>query len=308
MVMQALIYDRDWWGITWSTRALLPALPLLMLTSLPALDASLQGERQPIRILTWLLLAASLLIQIGRIWTSDPAYANWAVQTTGENLNAAQQWDLRLMPLWRHWHLALQGIESDIAWLQLWGAGKTFLLLLLLTIALVIAASVYLLFKKKPVRPQFTLIILLFTLGLLPASLAVARFDQRYRGENENYRAACEWLAANTNDDSLLLVDAYLKPLWWYTFNFGCGERAWLGLPYEHIKPLSGALYYPRLLELSVWLKEQQAQGVEVYLLEENPTTSLAYHKELERYYLILVSQKYFSQTTLSDLNIYQSK
>jgi hypothetical protein len=77
-------------------------------------------------------------------------------------------------------------------------------------------------------------------------------------------------------------VDAYLKPLWWYAFNFGCGEREWLGLPYEHAKPLSGALYYPRLQELSVWLKEQREKGVDNYLLEAEPLESLQYSMELQ--------------------------
>jgi len=62
MLMQALIYDQYWWGITWSTRALLPALPLLMLAALPALDAGLHSERKHMRTLMRVLLAMSLLI------------------------------------------------------------------------------------------------------------------------------------------------------------------------------------------------------------------------------------------------------
>lgn len=308
MVLQALIYDQDWWGITWSTRALLPALPLLVLAALPALDAGLRSARKPMRALSWALLAAGALIQAGRVWISDPAYANWVVQTTGQNLNEAQQWHLRLLPLWRHWQLALQGIETDIAWLHLQGAGQRYAPPLVGATALVIYACAYFLFREKPTRRPYLLLVALFTLSLLPASLAVARFDSRYHGDNENYRAACEWIAANTDDDSLLLVDAYLKPLWWYSFNFGCGERTWLGLPYEHYKPLSGALYYPRLIELSAWLKEQQGQGVQVYLLEAEPPEPLVYSLEFQKKDLLFKKLYKPSVSSMQNLQIYLLK
>ena len=282
MLMQALIYDADWWGITWSTRALLPVLPLLVLVALPALDAGLYNKRKYIRTLTWVLLAACLLIQVGRVLTSDPVYANWVVQTSGQNLNTAQQWSMNLMPLWRHWQLAFQGVETDIAWLHLPGVRQVWATGLMAAILAVIAACGILLFRRKPAPPVFVGVILFFMLVLLPAGLAVAHDDERYHGKNENYRKACEWIAANTEADSLLLVDAYLKPLWWYAFNFGCGEREWLGLPYEHAKPLSGALYYPRLRELAVWLKEQQGQGVDIFLLEAEPFQSMQYSLELQ--------------------------
>ncbi len=306
MLMQALIYDADWWGITWSMRALLPALPLLMLAALPALDAGLQGSRKAIRMLTWSSIAIGLLIQVGRILTSDPVYANWVVQTSGQNLNTARQWSLNLMPLWRHWQLALQGAESDIAWLHLWGAGRAWAPWLVMAILAAITTSAFLLFRKKPVRSIYGWLSLILTIGLLPAGLAVARYDERYHGENENYQKACQWIAANSEPDSLLLVDAYLKPLWWYAFNFGCGERKWLGLPYEHAKPLSGMLYYPRLRELAVWLKDQPAGRGGIYLLEGDHPESIIYSIELERLGLITGKTKIFSNQPSEEISIYK--
>jgi 4-amino-4-deoxy-L-arabinose transferase and related glycosyltransferases of PMT family len=308
MFMQALIYDADWWGITWSTRALLPALPLLMLAALPALDAGLYNEGKVIRMLAWSLIAASLLIQVGRILTSDPVYANWVVQSSGQNLNTAQQWSMNLMPLWRHWQLAFQGVESDIAWLHLLGAGRFWAPWLVMAILAVIAACGILLFRRKSVPPVFVGIILFSMLVLLPAGLAVARYDERYHGENENYRKACEWIAGNAEPDSLLLVDAYLKPLWWYAFNFGCGEREWLGLPYEHAKPLSGALYYPRLRELAVWLKDQQAGrgGIYLCLMEGYHPNSIIYSSELEKLGLIIGGKEDFSNQPSEAVSIYK--
>ena len=149
MVMQALIYDENWWGITWGTRALLPALPLLMLACLPALDAGLHHSHKGVRSLTWLLAALGFLIQLGRVLVPDPAYVGWLVETSGQEVSAIHQWSLNLMPLWRHWQLSLQGIPSDIAWLHLEGNIQIPTYVWLLGTLFIIVAGFELLTEKK---------------------------------------------------------------------------------------------------------------------------------------------------------------
>jgi hypothetical protein len=188
------------------------------------------------------------------------------------------------MPLWRHWQLAFQGIPTDIAWLHLEPSGEISTIAL---VAVLIAAGILsflLIIQKQTPRPAYTLALFGLILAMLPLTLWAARSDQRYYPNNENYQAAVGTVCATAARDDIVLVDAYLKPLWWYSFNFGCGKLEWLGLPYEHVKPYSGDLFYPRLSELEVLLREKQAQGREIYLLEAVPPDPLAYHKELEKY------------------------
>ena len=79
-IVQALIYDNQWWGITWGTRALLPALPLAALASLPALDAGLNHSNRKVRIGLTFLLILGFCIQCGRLLVSDPVYLAYLTQ------------------------------------------------------------------------------------------------------------------------------------------------------------------------------------------------------------------------------------
>ena len=284
MAVQALVYDRDWWNITWGTRALLPALPLLMIVCLPALDAGLNHNKRRIRITVWSLIIFSFLIQAGRLLTSDPAYVGWLVQATGEEVNSGHWWSIRLMPLWRHWQMALKSMPSDIAWLHLDLSARTYVLLPVGASLLIIVSSALLLLRKKSIRQWIIVLLLLLTLALMPISLAAAGADTRYYGQVEEYRQACQWTAENTAKDSPVLVDAYLKPLWWYSFNFGCAGGEWIGLPYEHTKAFSSDLFYPRLRELAQWIEEKQSLGMDTYLLETGSPGSPAYPLEIQKY------------------------
>jgi hypothetical protein len=306
MVMQALIYDQEWWGITWGTRALLPALPLLMLVCLPALDAGLNNSRKNIRSFTGLLPAAGLLIQLGRILVPDPAYAGWLVRTSGANISAASQWDFSRMPLWRHWQLAFQGISTDIVWVHLSPDSHYFGLGLIIVIGLLVGLCACLLFRHKKIRPLTISMLLIITACLLPASLSIAKSDQRYYGENIDYQSACRWLSENAGNDSLLLIDAYLKPMWWYSFNFGCANLPWVGLPYEHAKAYSGDLYYPRLRELSVRVKEQQAHGLGIYLLESRSSSAPAYHLALDEQDFQAIQLNQVELTANPDITLFE--
>ena len=307
IVMQALIYDENWWGITWGTRALLPALPLLMLTCLPALDAGLHHARKDVRSLTWLLAGSGFLIQLGRVLVPDPAYVGWLVETSSQEVSAIHQWNLNLMPLWRHWLLALQGIPSDIAWLHLEGNSQIPTYVWFLGTLFIIVASFELLTRKESPRPVPALLLLGCTLALMPVILITARNDRRYYNSNQNYRQVNEWLQENTDEEDLVLIDAYLKPMWWYSYNFNTSNADWIGLPYEHKKPLSGDRFYPRLGDLSRLLEDHIAQGIEIYLLEAQPLDPPSYHEELAKYGFEFVQLKEFNTFPKSGLVIYSA-
>jgi hypothetical protein len=306
MVIQALIYDEDWWSITWGTRALLPALPLLILTCLPSLNAGLQHTCRGVRVLTWLPVVLVFLIQLGRLLVPDPAYVGWLVETSGQEVSAAHLWDLNLMPLWRHWQLALQGIPSDIAWLHLEGNTQIPPYVWLLGTLFIITAGFEMLSRKENPRALPALLLLGCTLALMPVILITARNDRRYFYSNPNYRQVHEWLGENTQAEDLVLVDAYLKAQWWYFFNFKAADADWIGLPYEHQKPLSGELYYPRLGDLKRLIQGSAAPESRIYLLEALPADPLAYHEELEEYGFEFVPVKEIRSSQKKGVGIYK--
>lgn len=284
MIMQALLYNDEWWNITWGMRALLPALPLLMLAALPEMDTGINHSEREMQMFTWGLSMLSFIIQIGRILTTDPAYLGWLAHVTGEKVNVIQWWDLRLMPLWRHWQLALQGIPGGTVWLHLHGANQTHAVLIVAACLLVILIGGYLLIRRKEPGLIHAGMLLLLTLGLTPVLLITVRMDSRYYGEEKEYQQACAWLKENVHADELVLVNAYLRPFWLYNLNFDCTQGDWLGLTYEHGKAYDLDAYFPRMRDQFQLIEEQLALGNNVYLVEAVPVELLSYQGEFDQY------------------------
>ena len=282
MTMQALAYNELWWGITWSTRALLPALPLLMLAGLPVLDAGLYNPRKGNRMALCILLGTSALIQFGRVLVSDPVYVGWVMQRYGLVVNAGVQWRLDLMPLLRHWWLFFRGADLDILWANLEGISISLFTLVIYSILMLLAVCGYFLFSKKQANFQFRLFMLLLLVINIPLTLSSAVFDRRYYSGNTDYQLASKYICENTQSGDLVLLDAYLKPLWWRFFNFGCIQAEWVGLPYAHPTANNAALFYPRIGELERLIRAAQARDGEVFLLETGEDSSMPYHEEFK--------------------------
>ena len=281
--IQALAYDKYWWTITWSVRSLLPALPALMILCLPLLDQTLNSQKKGVRLFLAGLILFSFLIQIGRILVSDPVYARWAVETLGNELSSGTQWKLSMRALWRHWWLFFDHVEIDIAWFRLINPDY-----ILLTACLIMAISipvfcVILILKKRAVNNTMSKLMIAICTFLLPLSSCAAKKDSRYFGYIEPYHYANRFICNHLNRNDLLLVNAYLKPSWWYFFNFGCGKFQWIGLPYEHPDAFSGELFYPHIDKLSLILNDAFSNGREVYLFEHIYPNIPHYHETLRK-------------------------
>jgi len=279
--VQAIIYNDQWWGITWGTRALLPVLPLAALAALPALDAGLNHPKKQIRMGMLSLIAAGVIVQIGRLLVSDPIYANWLVQFTGREVSALSQWDLHLMPLYRHWQLAFNGRTSDIAWLHISRNGFQLTTAVILLALTGISIGISYLVKNKERQPYSLIILLIgfFALLLTPIS---ARLDQRYYGLVPGFDELTLEVCAISNDEDLILVDAYLKPYWWFYMNFGCSKPDWVGLPYIHDTAIHSEPFYPRMAEVSFFIRDRLDDNNQVFLIQSPQEQSPPYSDEIK--------------------------
>jgi len=279
--VQALAYDSDWWGITWGTRALLPALPLLVLLCLPALAQGLQHPDRSVRWLMMVCVGISLLVQAGRLLVPDPTYAVWLIRHTGQPVSAADQWRLGFMPLWRHWALFFEGYRPDIAWLQVESVPAWLVGLALFAILALLAVGIRMLTRAGGVSSLLPGVAGLAICLAVPLTLAMARYDGRYYWSDESFQQANAVLCNKGEAGDLVLVDAYLKPAWSFMANFGCRKLDMLGLPYEHGTADRSSVIYPRLYELEEVIRQRQAEGQSVYLLETTNEEWLPYHVEL---------------------------
>ena len=279
--IQSYIYNDHWWNITWGTRALLPALPMALLASLPAMDAGVNHHNWKIRITVFTLLGSGILIQIGRLLTSDPVFVNWVVPYTGRKISAATQWDLNLIPLFRHWQLGFTGPFSDIAWLHIPNNSALLSIIHASIAAISIGLGLLFLISKKRNSwyfPLFTSLSIL-TLTLTPFA---ARSDTRYYGSVERFKDASAWVCSNTENSDLILIDSYLHPLWWFYSNFGCSGPEWVGLPYLHTTAVGEKRFYPRTSETAHLILSRLDASDQVFLLQITTENGLRYSDELE--------------------------
>ena len=279
--VQALIYNDQWWSITWGTRALLPTLPLAALAALPALGAGLNHFNKRIRMATISLLIIGVSVQIGRLLVSDPAYINWVVQSTGRGISALSQWNPHLTPFYRHWQLAFNGLSSDIAWLHISRNGfhLTITLILLALIGISLGISYLTNNKGRQSYSRFIPFIGFFALLLTPISM---QLDQRYYGSVPVFEGLTSEVCAISNDEDLILVDAYLKPYWWFYMNFGCSKPDWVGLPYIHDTAIHGEQFYPRMNEILSLIHSRLDNNNQVFLIQSPQEQSPSYSDEIE--------------------------
>ncbi len=286
--VQAFIYNDQWWGITWGTRALLPVLPLAALAALPALDAGLNHSNRRIRLGTISLSILGLCVQIGRLLVSDPVYANWAVQFTRREINAITQWNLHLMSLYQHWRLAFEGRLSDIAWIHLNGSGIWPVITVILLALIGISLGIILLTKKEKKR-SYQIMIALTGFFILILTPIFAQRDQRYYGEVPAFKDMASEVCTAAEDGDLVLIDAYLKPFWWFYLIFGCSGPDWVGLPYIHDTALVGEQFYPRTAEITFLIRGRLDDSSQVFLIQFPQGQSPSYSDEFEKLGFTLV-------------------
>jgi hypothetical protein len=281
-IIQALIYDEQWWSISWGTRALLPALPLACLAALPVLDAGINSRNTILQFCTIFLMVSSGFIQIGRLLTSDPAYANWVVQVTGKSITSETLWNPRLAPMIQHWRLAFSNQVSDIAWLYInWRSMPTIpFLILIFSSGLLIALSFFEIRRtKKPYKASNIAALVLIVMLLIPGA---AQFDQRYNRDVVVFKEISDLICKIAQGDDLVLIDAYLTPFWWYYANFGCDRSDWVGLPYLHHTAINTEIYYPRISDIQSMIQDKLNHGENVFLIQPQQEHRVSYSEEFE--------------------------
>lgn len=300
LITQALIYNDDWWGITWGTRALLPILSLVMLASLPAISRNLNHQHRFFRYAIWIILILSIAIQGGRLAASDPAYVNWIVQYTGRSIDAAMQWNIFFSPIFRHWWLASRELVSDITWFHISNEKPMIIVLLIISAILCMTAAILAIIGK--IHKKETLPVLLTCSLLLSASmLNLVNTDARYYSNVTIFKQAREDICEIVNEKDLILIDYYLDPFWLYYSNFGCKDPFWAGLPYIHNTAIQGNLFYPRFATTKQLIDSWLPNG-DVYLISLSQNNEVSYVRELSEHNFQVSS---FSSLDILPLQIY---
>ena len=246
---QLLIYHTGWWNISWSTRFLLPAVPLLAAAALPEIDALLSG-RNAGKIVLAAALAAGVLIQLGGVLVSDSSYLEILYRQFGLGDLSEMIWDLNRMPAWRHWALVVGGIQQNLAFVR---NLRYFPLLTATVISILLVVSVYAVrslrrvWRDEPVDGVFAnrrsaAALTGYLVLIVPVLLLSAyRLEPGYFPIWGSLSQASETLSEQTVEEDLVIVDGYQRAAWYHLMNYGRLETVWYSLP-EHTQNWPAAL------------------------------------------------------------------
>ncbi|MCD4672486.1 MAG: hypothetical protein K8R77_07480, partial [Anaerolineaceae bacterium] len=235
-VAQALVYDAEWWNLTWGTRFLLPVLPLLVLMGLPGLQWLEKNENLYWRIAAWVLLFLSCFIQLGGVLITDPTYLASLYATSIRPIPELVLWNLRYAPWIGHWQQIFQRASLDLAAARISPRGDGRILILWAgQIALVMGSLVVLLRMRCEAGQRrlwaFAGFLGISTLVVAGFSMGVNRQDPAYYPDREDFAAAEHLVESSLAKGDGVIVSPYLYPIWYHAMNEAQFGQPWYSWP-----------------------------------------------------------------------------
>lgn len=236
--LQVLVYDQNWWSITWGTRFLLPVIPLLAIAALPVIDLL---ARRGGRWFFWgfiSLAVCGLVIQLGRVLISDIHYLKTLYAQRASVYPAPFLWDLAYAPFWRHWKLIFSGADFDLT-LAMIDMGRTQSEIILIGgVLMVTVIGLAGGFRMRPIRARLSRRILNATAASLTflvwvVSFFAAQKDPMINARPLLYAGLDEVLSQElaSGEPATVIVVDYLSPLWFYSISFGNPQFKWYSWP-----------------------------------------------------------------------------
>jgi hypothetical protein len=235
-VTQALVYDDDWWNMTWGTRFMLSVLPLMVLMGLPVLQWLEKRGSKSMWIALGSLFDLSAAIQLGAVLITDPVYLQGLYEQTLQPVTNLILWRLRYVPWVGHWRLVFQGGEIDLAMWRVFRHGNLWALAALAGLVLLVAGSAAALWqlehKGAHRKMWITAGALSFAmLALMAVSMRLYRQDPAWHTGREDLAESVAFVEEQVQDGDGVVVAPYLYPVWYYAMNEAQFGRAWYSWP-----------------------------------------------------------------------------
>ena len=230
---QALAYDSEWWTPTWGSRFLLPAIPLIIIASLPVIEELSNRKRG--QVILGGIFIIGFLIQLPAIFFNSAEFTS-TTYTNEVSFPAGYIWSIIKTPIITQW----QSIANQQPDLLLWRTANVQPVLAvvigILALGLIITSIIFL---QKTFKDHFVndghiglflgfsaAIILLITIIVL----RIGTFDPIY--DSQEFQPMCIFIRENIKPGDILIVRPYPGPAWQYIINYECGQTTWYSLPY----------------------------------------------------------------------------
>lgn len=234
---QALAYDEQWWTPTWGSRFLVPAIPLMILSTLPILQNLLdKGKKGHIVIASLFILGFA--IQLPAIFFNSSEYAALTLPNQSGFVPFWYIWNFLNSPIINQWKLLNSQQQADFL------LGRTMNVQSLLTGAIVficlilVAASatwIYGNFKRLSNSEKWTPIYFIgsFSLILISITLLLVLGESDPNYHTSQFQPLCNYIHNNVMPGDIIVLQPYPGPLWDDLANNECGQGIWYSLPYN---------------------------------------------------------------------------
>jgi len=257
IVLQSLLFDEMWWTPTWGSRFLLPSISLLVISSLPIIQALLdKGWIGKLALI--LLLLGGMLIQLPAVLFNSSFFFSRTYNYTSEYFSNLL-WDLFRSPIILQWRL-FEMREFDLLLWRTTSIKPAATILFLIVVFLFILLSTKWLYNhtKEPAiqvniphaRYLFSSICIIV---ILFGNLNMGKLDPAYR--TNTFELLCEKIRNEIRADDALIVYSYPSELWDYFSNAECGQGRWYSLAYHYYND-SNSLEYKINTQLFSQLKK----------------------------------------------------
>ena len=298
-MLQAFFYDSEWWTFTWSTRFLLPVIPLWIICLFSLVESILKHKNNWGKILLYGIILIGVLMQLGSVLISSADYSQFLWEYFHYRLSETNISHIEAIPAIGHWLAFFNGIQSDVGWIRILSAGFTIGILFPVVLLVVGAVGLALFIKFSKISTRtFVLIFFLLCVGL-PFLTLIYNQDDPYYGKNQAaYQHFIQILSQSSIKDDVIAIDAYNQPLWYHYFNFGFPKTIWVGLPPEQSSMFSNVAIYPDMERTISFLLSKKKLSSKIWLVVEKKEkiNEISYLSELENAGLKIVRDHVFYQ------------
>ena len=277
-ILQAFVYDSQWWTFTWSTRFMLPIIPFLMLCLFPVFEMIFRKKNKLLQSLIILLLLFGLFLQQGVLLVTDADYSQFIWENYQIRLSEVSISHIEAIPAIGHWLVLFRGAPIDIAWIRGLSIQSFTAIIPPLFILLISAIWVWI-YKYRTEKPSFHRkligVTIAFSILLSLITLIAFQDDPLYAKNQRAYSYALNLLKDNLKENDQVIVDAYNHSLWYYYFNFGFPKKPWIGLSPERYSINRSFVFYPKIDETVKFIIQEHRQYQYLWLITEKKDTPM---------------------------------
>jgi len=285
-MLQAFVYDSEWWTFTWSARFMLPIIPFWIICLFPVVEMIFNKKNKLLYILVILFLLFGFFLQMGAVLISDADYSQFLWETYHFRLSEVRIDHIEAVPAIGHWLVLFRGVPMDVAWSRGLTAHTFSGLISIMVILLISGFWVWIYIHNKKIKSfKFTIIgvTIASSIFLSLITLLVYQDDPIYVNSQKAYSATLKFLKENIKPNEQVLIDSYNRPLWYFYFNFGFPQTPWIGLPPERYSINQKYIFYPAITETKKFIDQERKYFQNTWLITEKKDTPIqnGYKEEL---------------------------